>query len=91
MNIPVTNMVRMACTTQKKVCGGETKTLIPLTKNLTVRIAIGVVVMDGYMAALVRVLDEIPTDEKHRADYINDFLTMSKAIKNCQRTDGFGM
>ena len=40
-------------------------------------------------AALVRVLDEIPTDEKHRADYINDFLTMSKAIKNCQRTDGF--
>lgn len=34
---------------QKKVCGGETKTLIPLTKNLTVRIAIGVVVMDGYM------------------------------------------
>ena len=40
-------------------------------------------------AALVRVLNEIPTDEKHRADYINDFLTMSKAIKNCQRTDGF--
>lgn len=34
-------------------------------------------------------MDEIPTDEKHRADYINDFLTMSKAIKNCQRTDGF--
>ena len=47
MNIPVTNMVKMACTTKKKVCGGETKTLIPLTKNLTVRIAIGVVVMDG--------------------------------------------
>lgn len=40
-------------------------------------------------AALVRVLNEIPTNEKHRADYINDFLTMSKAIKNCQRTDGF--
>lgn len=40
-------------------------------------------------AALVRVLDEIPTDEKHRTDYINDFLTMSKALKKCQRKDGF--
>lgn len=40
-------------------------------------------------AALVRVLDEIPADEKHRQDYINDFLTMSKALKQCQRKDGF--
>lgn len=40
-------------------------------------------------AALVRVLDEIPTNEVHRQDYINDFLTMSKAIKACQREDGF--
>lgn len=40
-------------------------------------------------AALVRVLNEIPADETHRADYINDFLAMSKAIKECQRTDGF--
>ena len=40
-------------------------------------------------AALVRVLDEIPSDEKHRQDYINDFLTMSKALKKCQREDGF--
>ena len=40
-------------------------------------------------AALVRVLDEIPADEKHRQDYINDFLTMSKALKKCQREDGF--
>lgn len=40
-------------------------------------------------AALVRVLDEIPADETHRQDYINDFLTMSKALKQCQRTDGF--
>ncbi len=42
-------MARMAGTTKKKVCGGGTKTLIPPTKNLTVRIAIGVVAMDGYM------------------------------------------
>lgn len=40
-------------------------------------------------AALIRVLDEIPADEKHRADYINDFLNMSKALKKCQRKDGF--
>ena len=40
-------------------------------------------------AALVRVLSEVPANEKHRADYINDFLAMSKALKNCQRSDGF--
>lgn len=40
-------------------------------------------------AALVRVLNEIPANEVHRQDYINDFLTMSKAIKACQREDGF--
>lgn len=40
-------------------------------------------------AALARIMDEIPVDEKHRADYLNDFLTMTKAIKKCQRTDGF--
>jgi len=40
-------------------------------------------------AALIRVLDEIPADEKHRADYIDDFLSMSKALKKCQRKDGF--
>lgn len=40
-------------------------------------------------AALVRVLDEIPANEVHLQDYINDFLTMSKAIKACQREDGF--
>ena len=40
-------------------------------------------------AALVRVLDEIPANETHRQDYINDFLAMSKALKKCQREDGF--
>ncbi len=40
-------------------------------------------------AALVRGLEEIPADEVHRADYVNDFLAMSKAIKKCQRKDGF--
>ncbi len=40
-------------------------------------------------AALVRVLNEIPANETHRTDYINDFLAMSKALKKCQRTDGF--
>ncbi|WP_321437642.1 glycoside hydrolase family 88 protein [uncultured Bacteroides sp.] len=40
-------------------------------------------------AALVRVLNEIPANEKHRPDYLNDFAAMSKALKKCQRTDGF--
>jgi rhamnogalacturonyl hydrolase YesR len=40
-------------------------------------------------AALVRVLDILPTDEIHRQEYIADFLAMSEALKNCQREDGF--
>jgi rhamnogalacturonyl hydrolase YesR len=40
-------------------------------------------------AALVRVLDIIPGDEMHRREYLADFLTMSEALKNCQRKDGF--
>jgi rhamnogalacturonyl hydrolase YesR len=40
-------------------------------------------------AALVRVLAEIPAKETHRRDYIKDFLLMSKALKDCQRADGF--
>ena len=39
--------------------------------------------------ALTRIMDEIPADEKHRADYLADFLTMSEALKKCQREDGF--
>lgn len=39
--------------------------------------------------ALTRIIDEIPADEKHRADYLADFLTMSEALKKCQREDGF--
>jgi rhamnogalacturonyl hydrolase YesR len=40
-------------------------------------------------AALVRILDVIPSDESHCATYIADFLAMSEALKNCQREDGF--
>jgi rhamnogalacturonyl hydrolase YesR len=40
-------------------------------------------------AALVRVISEIPKNEKHRKEYVKDFLAMSKALKACQRTDGF--
>lgn len=40
-------------------------------------------------AALVRVLEEIPETETHRKDYIADFLSMTVALKKCQRTDGF--
>ncbi len=40
-------------------------------------------------AALVRVLDLIPANEPHRAEYVKDFIEMSKALKKCQRNDGF--
>ena len=43
----------------------------------------------GVYVALTRIMDEIPADEKHRADYLADFLTMSEALKKCQREDGF--
>jgi rhamnogalacturonyl hydrolase YesR len=38
--------------------------------------------------ALVRVLQFAPGDESHRADYVNDYLLMSRALKDCQRQDG---
>ncbi len=40
-------------------------------------------------AALVRVLSEIPTDEKHYADYMKDFEAMTEALVKCQRKDGY--
>lgn len=40
-------------------------------------------------AALVRVLDEIPSTEAHYQDYVNDFIAMSKALKACVRKDGY--
>lgn len=40
-------------------------------------------------AALVKVMEETPADEAHRAAYLEDFLTMSRALKKCQRKDGF--
>ena len=40
-------------------------------------------------AALVRVLQDLPATDPHRADYIADFKEMSKALLKCQRPDGF--
>ena len=42
------------------------------------------------MAALVRVLDEIPADDPHREAYIADLKAMCEAAVKCQRKDGFG-
>lgn len=41
------------------------------------------------VAALVRVLDIIPEDEKHREQYMNDYLAMMEALVPIQREDGF--
>ena len=40
-------------------------------------------------AALVRVMDIMPAYETHRKAYLADFKAMSKALKACQRSDGF--
>ena len=41
------------------------------------------------MAALVRVLEEIPVSEVHRATYEADFQAMAKALIPLQRSDGY--
>lgn len=41
------------------------------------------------VAALVRVLENLPANDPHRADYIADLKAMCKALKACQREDGF--
>lgn len=40
-------------------------------------------------AALARYMELTPENESHRKAYIKDFKRMSKAIKLCQREDGF--
>ncbi len=45
---------------------------------------------NGWVAAaLVRVLQDLPADEPHRAAYVADLQAMCKALKACQREDGF--
>ena len=41
------------------------------------------------VAALVRVLDEIPADDPHRKEYEKDLKDMCEALVKCQREDGF--
>jgi len=41
------------------------------------------------VAALVRVLNTIPENEKHREQYMNDYLAMMEALVPIQREDGF--
>lgn len=41
------------------------------------------------MAALVRVLDWLPTHDPHWATYVTDFKSMAAALLPLQRTDGF--
>ena len=41
------------------------------------------------VAALVRVLDEIPADDPHRATYVSDLRAMLEAAAKCRRDDGF--
>ncbi len=44
---------------------------------------------DGWVfAALARVIEELPQDEKHLPFYINRFKTMAKAVAACQQPEG---
>ena len=88
-NIPVINTERTECSMSKKVCGGETIISILHTKEPNGENCYWSRGNGWVYAALVRVMNEIPSDEKHRQDYINDFMAMSKALKQCQREDGF--
>jgi unsaturated rhamnogalacturonyl hydrolase len=40
-------------------------------------------------AALVRTLDLLPANDPHRAEYLADFIAMSKVLAGLQRSDGF--
>ena len=40
-------------------------------------------------AALARVLDVLPASEAHRAEYQDDFIALSAALRAVQRSDGF--
>ncbi len=45
---------------------------------------------NGWVAAaLVRVLQDLPQDAPHRDAYLADLQSMCKALKACQRPDGF--
>ena len=41
------------------------------------------------VAALVRVLEDTPADDPHRAVYVKDLQDMCAALVKCQRPDGF--
>lgn len=41
------------------------------------------------VAALVKVLEELPADDPHRAQYEKDLTDMCRALLKCQREDGF--
>jgi rhamnogalacturonyl hydrolase YesR len=41
------------------------------------------------IAALARTLQLLPADNTHRQEYIDVFIRMAEALKDCQREDGF--
>ena len=45
---------------------------------------------DGWMfAAFATVLDELPQDDAHRAEYISYYRSMAQSIKACQQDEGY--
>ena len=66
------------CSIWLTVFGGETLISYLHTKSPMRRLLLEQRETDGIHCKLVRVLDEIPANEKHRQDYINDFWLWAK-------------
>lgn len=77
---------RMTASLHNNIPGSSTDAYIvaPNGKDLTWSRGNGWV-----MAALVRVLDWLPTSDSHRATYVSDFQTMAASLLPLQRSDGF--
>lgn len=45
---------------------------------------------DGWvLAALAKVLKDLPQDDKYRSEYVDRFRTMAKAVVACQQPEGY--
>ncbi len=45
---------------------------------------------DGWViAALAKVITDLPADDPHRQEYIDRYLTMAKAVAACQQPEGY--
>jgi hypothetical protein len=70
--------------------GGATQLIIPLLKKPIVELLLVARKWLG-LCSIGRVLTEIPGNEKHQKDFINDFLAMSMHSGNASGQTDYGM